>query len=111
MSRARSATHVFTDSKVALRDAITRPSKRLSSWEGVDAIGSRQRETREAALSLVSAPAGHLPGIRQESISTVTNPLPEVNGVVFASALLGAVEGREKPKRRRGNRYVIKNLI
>src|SRR3984893_5826603 len=33
MSRARSAMHVFTDSKVALRDAVTRPSKRLSSWE------------------------------------------------------------------------------
>jgi hypothetical protein len=25
--------HVFTDSKVALREAVTRPSKRLSSWE------------------------------------------------------------------------------
>jgi hypothetical protein len=25
--------HVFTDSKVALRDAVTRQSKRLSSWE------------------------------------------------------------------------------
>jgi len=25
--------HVFTDSKVALRVAVTRPSKRLSSWE------------------------------------------------------------------------------
>ena len=36
MSRARSAMHVFTDSKVALRDAVTRPSKRLSSWELVD---------------------------------------------------------------------------
>ena len=33
MSRARSAMHVFTDSKVALREAVTRPSKRLSSWE------------------------------------------------------------------------------
>jgi hypothetical protein len=37
MSRARWAMHVFTDSKVALRDAVTRPSKRLSSWEVVDA--------------------------------------------------------------------------
>jgi len=36
MSRARSAMHLFTDSKVALRDAVTRPSKRLSSWEVVD---------------------------------------------------------------------------
>jgi ATP-dependent exoDNAse (exonuclease V) alpha subunit len=33
MSRARSAMHVFTDSKMALRDAVIRPSKRLSSWE------------------------------------------------------------------------------
>jgi ATP-dependent exoDNAse (exonuclease V) alpha subunit len=33
MSRARWAMHVFTDSKVALRDAVTRPSKRLSFWE------------------------------------------------------------------------------
>jgi hypothetical protein len=33
MSRARWAMHVFTDSKVALRDAFIRPSKRLSSWE------------------------------------------------------------------------------
>ena len=37
MSRGRSAMHVFTDSKVALRDAVTRPNKRLSSWEAVDA--------------------------------------------------------------------------
>jgi hypothetical protein len=36
MSRARSAMHVFTDSKVALREAVTRPSKRLSSWELFD---------------------------------------------------------------------------
>jgi hypothetical protein len=33
MSRARSAMHVFTDSKIALRDAVLRPSKQLSSWE------------------------------------------------------------------------------
>ena len=33
MSRARFAMHVFTDSKMALRDAVIRPSKRLSSWE------------------------------------------------------------------------------
>jgi conjugative relaxase-like TrwC/TraI family protein len=37
MSRARWAMHVFTDSKVALRDAVTRSSKRLSSWEVVNA--------------------------------------------------------------------------
>jgi conjugative relaxase-like TrwC/TraI family protein len=36
MSRARSKMHLFTDSKVALRDAVTRPSKRISSWELLD---------------------------------------------------------------------------
>jgi len=36
MSRARSAMYVFTDSKVALREAVARPSKRLSSWELLD---------------------------------------------------------------------------
>jgi hypothetical protein len=38
MSRARSAMYVFTDSKVALREAVTRPSKRLSSWELLDGV-------------------------------------------------------------------------
>jgi hypothetical protein len=33
MSRARYAMHLFTDSKVALREAVTRPSKRLSLFE------------------------------------------------------------------------------
>ena len=42
MSRAKWAMHVFTDSKVALRDAVTRPSKRLSSWELVDG-GEKER--------------------------------------------------------------------
>jgi conjugative relaxase-like TrwC/TraI family protein len=36
MSRARTAMHLFTDSKVALRDAVTRPSTRLSSRELFD---------------------------------------------------------------------------
>ena len=31
--------HIFTDSKVALREAVTRPSKRLSSWELLDGDG------------------------------------------------------------------------
>jgi hypothetical protein len=33
MSRARFAIHLFTVSKFPLRDAVTRPSKRHSSWE------------------------------------------------------------------------------
>jgi ATP-dependent exoDNAse (exonuclease V) alpha subunit len=42
MSRARSAMYVFTDSKVALREAVTKPSKRLSSWEIVNG-GDKER--------------------------------------------------------------------
>jgi hypothetical protein len=41
--------HVFTDSKVALRDAVTRPSKRLSSWELLDL--SKQNRTLKAELA------------------------------------------------------------
>jgi hypothetical protein len=48
MSRARWAMHVFTDSKVALRDAVTRPSKRLSSWEVADA--TEKHRTLKAEL-------------------------------------------------------------
>ena len=49
MSRARWAMHVFTDSKVALRDAIARSSKRLSSWELLDL--AKQNRTLRAELA------------------------------------------------------------
>ena len=41
--------HVFTDSKVALRDAVTRPSKRLSPWELLDL--AKQDRTLKAELA------------------------------------------------------------
>jgi hypothetical protein len=41
--------HVFTDGKVALRDAVTRPSKRLSSWELLDL--AEQDRTLKAELA------------------------------------------------------------
>jgi conjugative relaxase-like TrwC/TraI family protein len=49
MSRARWAMYVFTDSKLALRDAVTRPSKRLSSWELFDL--AMQNRTLKAELA------------------------------------------------------------
>jgi hypothetical protein len=58
MSRARFEMHVFTDSKVALRDAVTRPAKRLSYWElhnlaekdrALKAELNRQRANEQAA--------------------------------------------------------------
>ena len=41
--------HVLADSKVALRDAVTRPSKRLSSWELLDL--AEQDRTLKAELA------------------------------------------------------------
>src|SRR5262245_53615704 len=48
MSRARSTMLVFTDSKVALRDAVTRPSRRLSFWE----LGAAAEKERALQLEL-----------------------------------------------------------
>jgi hypothetical protein len=55
MSRARSAMYVFTDSKIALRDAVSRPGKRLSSWELVD--GAAKERTFKAELERQRAKA------------------------------------------------------
>jgi ATP-dependent exoDNAse (exonuclease V) alpha subunit len=55
MSRARTAMHLFTDSKVALRDAVTRPSKRLSSRELFD--GAEKDRALKAELDRQRAKA------------------------------------------------------
>ena len=55
--------HVFTDSKVALRDAVTRPSKRLSSWELLDL--AKQNRT----LKLELARQGTKPKKQQQEIA------------------------------------------
>jgi hypothetical protein len=47
--------HVFTDSKVALRDAVTRPNKRLSSWELLD--GAERNRALKAELDRQRAKA------------------------------------------------------
>jgi len=46
MSRARQAMHLFTDSKVALREAVCRPSERLSPYELSGANGEEQERTQ-----------------------------------------------------------------
>jgi ATP-dependent exoDNAse (exonuclease V) alpha subunit len=56
MSRARSAMHIFTDSKVALRDAVTRPSKRLSYWELAN--GAEKDRALRAELDRQATKAG-----------------------------------------------------
>ena len=42
MSRARHAMHLYTDSKVALKEAVMRPSERLSPLELVEGIKSER---------------------------------------------------------------------
>ena len=53
--QARWAMHVFTDSKVALRDAVARPSKRLSAWELL--VLAKQNRTLKAELARQRAKA------------------------------------------------------
>ena len=42
MSRARYVMYLLTDSKVALREAVCRPSKRLSFWEMADGVEKKK---------------------------------------------------------------------
>jgi hypothetical protein len=42
--------YVYADSKVALRDAVIRPSKRLSSWELLD-LAEKDRTLKAAELT------------------------------------------------------------
>jgi hypothetical protein len=57
MSRARKAMHLFTDSKVALREAVTRKSARLSPWELI-ASGNGDRTQKELIGKLLSTSDG-----------------------------------------------------
>jgi hypothetical protein len=58
MSRARKAMHLFTDSKVALREAVMRKSARLSPWELI-AGGNGDQTQKELIAKLVSAINDH----------------------------------------------------
>jgi hypothetical protein len=58
MSRARKAMHLFTDSKVALREAVARKSARLSPWELIGG-GNDDHTQKELIAKLVSACNGH----------------------------------------------------
>ena len=58
MSRARKAMHLFTDSKVALREAVTRKSARLSPWELL-AGGNGHDAQKELIANLVRISNGN----------------------------------------------------
>ena len=58
MSRARKAMHLFTDSKVALREAVTCKSARLSPWELI-AGGNGDHTQKELIAKLISVSNDH----------------------------------------------------
>jgi hypothetical protein len=67
MSRARAAMFLFTDSKVALREAVCRPSERLSPWELLE------DNRRDRAL----VKQAQLPQKRRPPIPTIDLPAQE----------------------------------
>ena len=58
MSRARKAMHLFTDSKVALREAVTRKSARLSPWELIAGRNADHMQ-KELITKLAGVNTGH----------------------------------------------------
>jgi len=56
---ARHAMYLFTDSKVALREAVCWPSERLSSWQLLKG-NARDKDLAKHARALPEAPAAHV---------------------------------------------------
>ena len=55
MSRARHAMHLYTDSKVALKEAVMRPSERLSPLELLEGIKSERPLVAEIQIASAAA--------------------------------------------------------
>jgi hypothetical protein len=55
MSRARHAMHLYTDSKAALKEAVMRPSERLSPLELVEAIKSERSAVADTQYTRLAA--------------------------------------------------------
>jgi len=78
MSRARASMLLFTDSKVALKEAVTRPSERLSPYEMISKNGNG-RDWRDvpAAIRRARRPA-RLPARLEIGREAVTQPESEI---------------------------------
>src|SRR5262245_31730073 len=74
MSRAREAMHLFTDSKVALREAVTRPSNRLSPLELIAG------EATEVVARMQSA-SRHLHSLNKRQLRGQNMDRPEERGM------------------------------
>jgi hypothetical protein len=79
MSRARKAMHLFTDSKVALREAVTRKSARLSPLELITG-GNADHMQKELITKLVGGHKkvnGHAKAPKQKEDRGRETPDPE----------------------------------
>jgi hypothetical protein len=72
MSRARKTMHLFTDSKIALREAVTRKSARISPWE-LTAGGNGDHTQKELIARLTKAGQKTINGYTK----AVTKALPQ----------------------------------
>jgi hypothetical protein len=83
MSRARHAMHLYTDSKVALKEAVMRPSERLSPLELLEGIKSERpfvaeiQYARAAAKSNKPYPENRSFVYTQQDRNKVTEREPE----------------------------------
>jgi hypothetical protein len=55
MSRARHAMHLYTDSKAALKEAVMRPSERLSPLELLEGIKAERASVTEMQYARAAA--------------------------------------------------------
>jgi conjugative relaxase-like TrwC/TraI family protein len=76
MSRARAAMHLFTDSKVALREAVTKPSSRLSPWELITE-SIEQQKAKDLLAQIQQASRKAQPPARRPAIRVAQNIVPE----------------------------------
>jgi hypothetical protein len=76
MSRARSAMHLFTDSKVALREAVTKPSSRLSPWELITE-SIEQQKTKDLLAQIQQASRKAQRPAQQPAMRVAAQIVPE----------------------------------
>ena len=76
MSRARPAIHLFTDSKVALREAVTKASSRLSPWELITE-SIEQQKAKQLLAQIQQANRKAQRRIHQPAIRVAQKIMPE----------------------------------
>ena len=76
MSRARAAMHLFTDSKVALREAVIKRSSRLSPWELITE-SIEQQKAKDLFAQIQQASRKAYRGTQQSAMKREAQITPE----------------------------------